>query len=291
MAIVLAEEQRRECIVQGRVEAYSYHPDQPLDGASRPFHARGRTTDLEFVLKSSGFGVTEFEREVKAYLRMRDAGGCPGILSPVDIIEAGDDSYLILPFIHGQDFYDFFETYSTLKVEALAPILKSLCETLSFTHRLGIVHRDVKIENVRLGKSSATGKGVYLLDFNSSVCSDVFPIRNAMEGVAGTLEYLAPEVWLRDPYDQRVDLYALSVLVFNALTGDFPFQYPSDSTINSQWEIAEAHLHADIPSAVECNPLLPRGIDRFFEKGLAKDQEQRYRTAEELYQGFLQNGE
>lgn len=282
MAIILADKNGKGCTIQGKVEVYSYNPDLPLGGASHPYHARGRTTNLEFVIKSRGFGVREFENEVEAYLKMKAAGGCSGILSLVDIIREEHNSYLVLPFIQGQDFYDLLETYSTLSVEALSPILKSLCRMLSFTHGLGIVHGDIKIENVRLERSSSTLENrVYLLDFNSSICSNRFPIKMASPSV--TPYYCAPELWLWNRYDQRVDLYALSVLAFNALTGAFPY----DSKTDDVGELKDAHLHADIPSAVEINPFLPQRIDRFFEKGLAKYQERRYRTAEELYRGFL----
>lgn len=192
----------------------------------------------------------------------------PNIVRLVAIVAHADRCDLVLEAAAGS-LRDLLRREVSLPIERALTLLSGVCEGLAAAHDLGIVHRDIKPDNVLL-----TSAGVPLLaDFGSAqprgvaCCSD---------NIVGTVAYLSPEAIRGQALDERADLWALGVLLFETLSGDRPFRG------RTQREILTAVLEQPTPSL---RPLLrgaPLGLIQLVEKLLEKDRERRCATARQL---------
>jgi len=152
-------------------------------------------------------------------------------------------------------------------IEETMAIARQLCLALEHAHGAGIVHRDIKRENVIIA-ADGTAK---LMDFGMARS---LATRVTEEGVlAGTVFYMAPELALGKEYDGRADLYALGVLLYELTTGELPFTGSDPVAVISQ------HLHAPVVPPRAHNETIPLGLDRLIVKLLGKSPDDRPRSA------------
>jgi serine/threonine-protein kinase len=192
-----------------------------------------------------------------------------------DVLEEGDDLYLVMEHVEG----------STLRDRLRAPIterdffdLADQCvEGLAAAHRQGVVHGDIKPENVMIGPYG----DVKLLDFGVSrraVGNDeaTFLTTSGAGELGGTISYMAPEALLGHRSDHRADIFALGVVFYEMLAGRHPFrgQTPIATT--------DRILHTTHESLSIVNPVCRPALQAVIDKMLAKDPEERYATAGDL---------
>ena len=150
------------------------------------------------------------------------------------------------------------------------PILKQICEALQAAHAAGIVHRDVKADNVLLARRGGA-EIVKVLDFG--IAKRLFEEGNTRVGaVLGTPDYMAPEQIAGGPLDHRADLYSVGVLAHRILTGRLPFAG------GSVVEVLNAHLRSPPPEPTE----LPEPFRALIRKAMAKSPAERFASAHEL---------
>ncbi len=177
--------------------------------------------------------------------------------------EAGDELYIAMRFVEGQDLKVLLRG-GALGPERTLRICSQVAEALDFAHERGLVHRDVKPSNVLLDAQ----EHVYLADFGLTKRLGEGPA--AEPALFGTIDYIAPEQIRGEQIDGRADVYALGCLLYECLVGSSPFRRGSDAAT------LFAHLE-DTP------PPLP-GLDAVLSRALAKEPEQRQQTCGELIQ-------
>ncbi len=191
---------------------------------------------------------------------------------------------LVMEYLDGEDLGTFLTRSEPRGFRAdrrfVERIFSPIVQTLDAAHRLGIVHRDVKAENVFLVRE-ATGPGVRLLDFGFAKLLRARSI-TADEVVAGSPSYFPPEVWQEGSSraDTRVDVYALGVLIFRCLGGKMPF---SGDTL----ELMQAALASERPSLHALRGDLSPDLDAWIRQALAIRPEDRFQSVTAMWRALL----
>lgn len=190
--------------------------------------------------------ASRFRREAKASARLTH----PGLVRVYDQGTDGNLSYLTMEYVDGENLRMRLNHESTLTVGESLAMIEAILDALSAAHRLGLVHRDVKPENVLIDEDGRPK----LADFG--LARAVTEVTSTSTGtVMGTVAYLAPELVQRGEADARTDIYAVGIMLFEALTGRQPFTAPSAI------EVATRHVHEDVPPPSTYVPWLPAEID------------------------------
>lgn len=195
----------------------------------------------------------------------------------VTVYDAGDDQgtlYIAMRYVEGTDLAKFLQTEGPLAPETALAMLEQVGSALDAAHQRGLIHRDVKPANVLI----AAGR-FYLTDFGLTKRMSATEASAALTRTGqflGTLDYVAPEQIEGRTVDGRTDIYALTCMLHECLTGARPF--PKDSEL----AIISAHLHDPPPRPTELRPELPPAIDAVVATGMAKDPQDRFSTCAEL---------
>jgi tRNA A-37 threonylcarbamoyl transferase component Bud32 len=210
--------------------------------------------------------LDRFRREARAAGKLSH----PGIVTIYDISEEGDDLYIAMEFVAGESLGERMRTMPRTPVAEAARIATRVCEALEYAHAHGVIHRDVKPDNIMC----CANEDVKLTDFG---------IARIVSGSAthtgrplGTPRYMAPEQWRGDPVDGRADVFAVGIILYELLTGCPTFATKSPS------ELMYRVLHEDPALPTLMNPALPAVIDPIVRRAIAREPADRYPTAGEL---------
>lgn len=221
--------------------------------------------------------VRRFLREARAAARLDHSH----IVTIHDFSQTDDGIvFIAMEFLEkGRDLKAEIREKGRLSLEETTEILHEICLALAHAHEHGVIHRDIKPENIFL-QQKGDRRIVKILDFG------IAKIRGGqtqtIKGViAGTPEYMSPEQLRGEPVDASCDLYSLACVLYECLTGKPPF------TGKTLMEIAMMHLNAAHVSATQQCPELPKDVDGFFKKALAKQPGERFGSAREIYEAFL----
>lgn len=190
----------------------------------------------------------------------------PNIVTVFDVGEYQGDPFIVMQLLEGGTLHD----HRPGSLEETVEITKQICAALDYAHQQGIIHRDLKPENVAL---SADGTA-RLMDFGlaRSVAT-----RMTVEGaIMGTVNYMAPEQALGKELDQRADLYAFGVLMYELTTGQLPFEADNPVAVITQ------HLHAPVVPPRAKNPDIPDAIDKLIVQLMAKEPDDRPASARQI---------
>ncbi len=196
----------------------------------------------------------------------------------VDVTDFGqlDDGgvYFVMEYLQGQGLSDLIRKQS-ITLERAVPIVTQIARALQAAHKLGIVHRDMKPENVFLVRREEEEDFVKILDFGIAKISD-----RDNEGkrltktgmIFGTPEYMSPEQAAGKALDHRVDVYALGCIMFEMFTGKVPFDGDSFMAVLTQ------HMFEPVPPIEELNPEtdIPESVRNVVYKAMAKEPDERY---------------
>ena len=222
--------------------------------------------------------VARFRREAEACSKLRD----PHTVTTYDFDETPDGIlYLAMELLRGQSLHQVQKAEGPLGYERVLKILDQVASSLAEAHRNGIVHRDMKPENVFI--ESRDGEDhVKVLDFGiAKVVSDErqIPALTAVGQTLGTLEFMSPEQLRGQKLDGRSDLYALGMMSYEMLTGTLPF-----STAKSPIDIINFHMRHEppAPSKLSDKVTIPAPVDAIILKMVAKDKDKRFADANAL---------
>jgi serine/threonine protein kinase/Flp pilus assembly protein TadD len=176
---------------------------------------------------------------------------------------------LWMEFVRGESLEERIRTRGPLSSEDATRIGQQLCSALAAVHAAGLLHRDVKAQNVIQEPSGR----IVLMDFGTGE-----KLRQAAGSsrMAGTPLYLAPEIFKGEPATIQSDVYSLGVLLFHLVTGDFPVK------ASSMPELGRAHSQGMRQRLSELRPDLPKAFVAVVDRALERDPGRRYRTADEL---------
>jgi serine/threonine-protein kinase len=216
-------------------------------------------------------GSERFFREIEVAARLQH----PHILPLLDSGEADGFFYYVMPFIVGESLRERLARDRELPIAEAVKILTEVVDALAAAHAAGVVHRDIKPDNVML-----SGRHALVMDFGVAKAVSEATGRHSLTtaGIAlGTPAYMAPEQAAADPHlDHRVDLYAVGVLGYELLAGRPPF------TGRSPQEVLAAHV-TQAPEPVERHrPGVPPVLSQLLMRCLAKRPADRWQTADEL---------
>jgi serine/threonine-protein kinase len=208
-----------------------------------------------------------FQREARTIARLEHRY----ILPVHDVGEDDNIPYFVMRYTDGGDLNDLIARKS-LTVARIATIVAQVAEALAYAHRQGIIHRDVKPANILISRDGDP----LLTDFGiAKIYEDTLQLTG--EGMmVGTPTYMAPEQLQGQPVDPRTDIYALGVVLYQALTGEPPF------IAETPLAVALMHIHNALRSPRQLNSTIPESIERIILRAMAKDPNDRFQTAGEM---------
>ncbi|HEX9038933.1 MAG TPA: protein kinase [Ktedonobacterales bacterium] len=225
---------------------------------------------LREVYSSDPKFVTRFQREARAASALQH----PNIVQVFDYGQSGDAYYIVMEFIDGMDLRRYLKRRGVLPIERGVQIARDVALGLGAAHRRGIVHRDVKPQNIMLNDEGV----VKLTDFGiASMYKDADAERLTTTGMTlGTVQYYAPEQAQGEIVRPSADIYALGIVMYEMLTGQTPFD--GDTPV----AVAMKHIQEipEPPSAL--NPRIPPALERIIMRCLEKDPQARFRDGDTL---------
>jgi serine/threonine-protein kinase len=249
-------------------------------GMGRVYEARHlRLPDRRFAVKVMH---PEFARQPEVVARFqREAESASSIAHPnvVDVFDVHKTPdgvpYLVGEFLEGEELGDYIQRVGKLDVPFAVGIARQVCKALGAAHARGIVHRDMKPENVFLILRDGVPT-VKVLDFGISKAGsgDTHLTRTGM--IMGTPSYMAPEQARGEKVDLRADVYAIGALLYHALTGQRPFD-SDDPAATLNMVLTEEPPRPRVLSAT-----VPEALELVVQRAMAKDARDRYQTTGEL---------
>jgi len=217
--------------------------------------------------------VERFRREAQA------AGGLthPNIVSVYDWGATAGTYFIVMEYVDGRPLSALLRDEGPLLADRAAAIGADVAAALWFAHRHGVIHRDVKPGNVLITPDDH----VKVADFGIARAASTEDHLTQTGAVMGTATYFSPEQAQGLPVDQRSDVYALGVVLYEMVTGEPPFV--ADGPV----AVAYKHVHEDPRLPTEIVPEIPAGFEAVVLQALAKDVAHRYATAEELRADLL----
>jgi serine/threonine-protein kinase len=209
-----------------------------------------------------------FLREVRTAARLSH----PSIVPVHRADEIRGHVFFVMGYVDGESLAQRIRERGRLDPREVVRVMRDVADALAYAHRCGIVHRDVKAENILVDE--VTGRAM-VTDFGIARMAEAAPL-TATGQVLGTVYYLSPEQVSGDPIDGRSDIYALGVVGFLALSGRFPF----DAELASA--VLIAHVNKSPPPLHSIAPDVPRVLCDVIDRCLAKNPASRFQSCDEL---------
>jgi tRNA A-37 threonylcarbamoyl transferase component Bud32 len=208
--------------------------------------------------------VERFKREARSVAQLQH----PNIVTVIDRGEEAGRQYIVFEFIDGENLKELVVRKGRLDLRAALEIALEVARGLAFAHDHGLVHRDVKPQNVLLNGDG----GAKVTDFGIARTLDVDHSVTQTGTILGTSNYIAPEQASGRPVDAHTDVYSLGVVLYEMLTGELPF--PGESFV----AVAMKHIQEPAPNVLDVRGDLPLRVAEMIDRALEKDPEDRFPT-------------
>jgi serine/threonine protein kinase len=234
----------------------AYHPNLDKHVAIKILHSfLAEKTDI----------LNRFQREARHVAALNHNN----IVKIHDFDVAGSLYYMVMEFIDGPTLKAQIKTYRAqgqlVAIPEAVDIIRQVGQALEYAHSHGVIHRDIKPANVMI----EGGGRVILTDFGlAKILSG--PQFTTTGALVGTPAYMSPEQGLGKPGDARSDIYSLGAMLYQLITGRFPF------TAETPLAIVFKHINAPLPWPRTVNPDIPENLEKVIVKAMAKNPEERY---------------
>ncbi|GAB2983020.1 Stk1 family PASTA domain-containing Ser/Thr kinase [Actinotalea caeni] len=256
-------------VVDGRYEVLSRIA---RGGMATVYLAQDRRLDRRVALKlmhphlaDGNDVVARFRREARAAARLSH----PGVVAVFDQGTEGESSYLTMEYVDGVTLRRRLLSQGALALGEALDVLEAVLDALGAAHRAGLVHRDVKPENVLIAHDGT----IKVADFGLARAVTEATM-SSTGALLGTVAYLSPEIVTSGAADARADVYAAGVMLYEMLTGRQPFE--GETPI----QVAYMHVHGTVPPPSDAVAWLPLEVDEYVALLTARDPEDRPRSAD-----------
>lgn len=247
-------------------------------GMSSVYLARDIILEREVVVKlikadpyNKEKTMERFQREVQNVTKLSH----PNIVTVLDVDDSDEYNILVTEYVNGPNLKQYINENKPLAFDKIVELAISVLSGLEHAHNRGIVHRDIKPQNI-------------LIDNNGKVKITDFGIAKAMSEtrltetnqVMGSVQYISPEQAKGQNADERADIYSFGIMLFEMITGELPFQS------ETQVSVALQHIQDDMPNIEEFRKT-PIGLQNIVLKCTEKDPENRYSNVREVIQALL----
>ncbi len=205
----------------------------------------------------------------------------PNIATVHSFEEAGGRLFIVMEFVDGHPLSKIFKR--RISEAELCRIGRSVAEALAEAHAKGVIHRDVKPENIIVG----AGNRVKVLDFGiakqlttSTADAPTAPLLTQQGMIVGTIHYMSPEQALGKPLDPRTDIFSLGIVLYEGATGNLPFR--GETITDTMTQI----IRDEPRDAAVANPKISPGLASIIQRCLRKNREERFATATDLAQAL-----
>ena len=233
--------------------------------------ALGRTVAVK-ILRPSLTNDPEFLKRFRQEARNVANLSHPNIVTVHDVGQDGNTHYIVMEYIDGEDLKRLVRASAPFSIDRALSITIKICAGVGYAHRAGLVHADVKPQNVLVTESD----NVKVTDFGIAQALTATKPRERQRVVWGSPHYFSPEQAQGEAPTPASDVYAIGIVMFEMLTGRLPF------VGTDQQELAMAHIRETPPNPSDLNPNVTVHLDRILQKVLSKEPASRYRTADQL---------
>jgi eukaryotic-like serine/threonine-protein kinase len=244
-------------------------------GMSSVYRAHDRLLERDVALKVlhdqftvDGDYVERFRREARSVAQLSH----PNIVTVIDRGEQDGRQFIVFEYVDGENLKTLIEREGPLPEREAIQLALQVARALGFAHEHGLVHRDVKPQNVLLNGDA----GAKVTDFGIARSLDVHGGLTQTGTVMGTSDYIAPEQARGRPVDAQSDVYSLGAVLYELLTGEVPF--PGDNFV----AVAMRHINEPAPSVRERRPELSPRLDAAVRRAMAKDPRERFSSMDEF---------
>lgn len=234
----------------------------------------GEVVALKMLRITSGFdGVNAMKNEIRLARRITH----PNVVRTFDFAQIEDHPVITMEYVHGVTLNRAISAFGSIEYFAAIRLLRQICAGIAAAHRVGVLHRDIKPANVIINYNAK------VMDFGIAQPSVTRrDARNPRGSFAGTPDYISPEQIRGDSVDERADIYALGVMMFEVFTGHLPFSGSSSR------EVLRARLKQEPQQPAEFWPEIPDRLNNLIMMCLERDPRQRIQSADEVLEALVE---
>ncbi|MGD7043635.1 Stk1 family PASTA domain-containing Ser/Thr kinase [Jeotgalibacillus proteolyticus] len=222
---------------------------------------------LDYVNENDS--MKRFQREAQSATSLTH----PNIVSMYDVGDEDDQYYLVMEYVEGMTLKEYIQHHSPVPMKDAIKIMSQLTSAISHAHHNGIIHRDIKPQNILVDHNG----DIKITDFGIAMALSATSITQT-NSVMGTVHYLSPEQARGGIATKKSDIYSLGIVMFELITGRLPFE--GESAVS----IALKHLQSEIPPPSKLTPNLPQSVENVILKSTTKDSFYRYSTVDEMHE-------
>lgn len=226
--------------------------------------------DAVKIMRDETAANTELRRRFRAESQAVAMLSHPNIVSVYDVSHSDDVEYIVMELIDGITLKQYLQKKSVLDPAEVLDFTIQTAKALEHAHSKGIIHRDIKPQNIMLLKDGM----IKVADFGIASLENTIEENNGE--TVGSVHYIAPEQARGEAPDARSDIYSLGIVMYEMLTGKLPY------VGNSDVEVAVKHMNTDPVTPRDIVPSIPEELERICLKAMNSNIDERYQTASEM---------